>query len=64
MNSYMLTNSQPKRNGQISRNSQPRLSQEEINYDRWITRSEMESVIKALSAKKCPGQDSYIGEFY
>ena len=42
-----------------------RLNQEEIeNINRPITSTEIETVIKILSAKKCPRPDGFTGEFY
>ena len=48
--------------------SPPKLNQEEIdNLNRWITRSEIESVIKKkknFPTNKSPGPDGFTGEFY
>jgi len=42
-----------------------RLNHEEIEYlNRLMTRKEIESEIKNLSANQSPGQDSFPGEFY
>ena len=43
----------------------PKLNQEEIeNLNRPITSTEIETVIRKLSANKTPGPDSFIAEFY
>ena len=43
----------------------PKLNQEEIeNLNRPITSTEIETVIRNLSANKSPGPDSFTGEFY
>ena len=43
----------------------PKLNREEIeNLNRPITSTEIETVIKNLSANKSPGPDSFTAEFY
>ena len=43
----------------------PKLNQEEIeNFNRPITSTEIETVIKNLPTKKTPRQDGFICEFY
>ena len=43
----------------------PKLNQEEIeSLNRPITSTEIETVIRKLSANKTPGPDSFIAEFY
>ena len=43
----------------------PKLNQEESeNLSRWITASEIETVIKKLPTNKSPGLDGFTGEFY
>ena len=43
----------------------PKLNQEKIeNLNRFITSTEIETVIRNLSANKSPGPDSFTAEFY
>ena len=43
----------------------PKLNQEEIeNFNRPITSTEIETVIRNLPANKSPGTDGFTGEFY
>jgi len=43
----------------------PKLKQEAVeNLNRYITRKEIESVIKTLPTNKSPGLDGFPGEFY
>ena len=43
----------------------PKLNQEEIeNFNRPITSTEIEAVIRNLPANKSPGPDSFTAEFY
>ena len=45
--------------------SLPKLNQEEIaQLNRWITRNEIEYVIKTFPTNETPGPDGFTGEFY
>ena len=49
----------------LERYNLPRINQEEIeNMNRWITSTEIETVIKNLPTEKSPGADGFTGEFY
>ena len=66
----MPPNGQPRRNEQVTEiYSLPKLNRDEAdNLNRWITRSETESVVgkkkKNLSVNKSPGLDGFTEEFY
>ena len=43
----------------------PKLNQEEIeNLNRYITSTEIETVVRNLTGNKSPGPDSFTAEFY
>ena len=49
----------------VERYNLPRLSQEEIeNMNRPISSTEIETVMKNLTANKSPGPEGFTGEFY
>ena len=49
----------------LEKHNLPRLNQEETeNFNRPITSTEIETVIKNLQTNKSPGPDGFTGEFY